>query len=59
MRIVLDYELEQIILSALSLHLCSFLLCFQWLFFSSIKGINWLISKGMSNTHLKATIEKN
>ena len=29
------------------------------MFFSSIKGINILISKGMSNTYLKVTIEKN
>ena len=27
------------------------------MFFSSIKGINRLISKGMSNIYLKATIE--
>ena len=27
--------------------------------FSSIKGINRLISKGMSNIYLKVTIEKN
>ena len=29
------------------------------MFFSSIKGINRLISKGMSNVYLKVTIEKN
>ena len=29
------------------------------MFFSSIKGINRLISKGMSNIYLKVTIEKN
>ena len=29
------------------------------MFFSSIKGINRLLSKGMSNIYLKAAIEKN
>ena len=29
------------------------------MFFSSIKGINRLISKGMSNIYLQVTIEKN
>ena len=29
------------------------------MFFSSIKGINRLISKGMSNIYVKVTIEKN
>ena len=29
------------------------------MFFSSIKGVNRLISKGMSNVYLKVTIEKN
>ena len=29
------------------------------MFFSSIKEINMLISKGMSNIYLKVTIEKN
>ena len=28
------------------------------MFFSSVKEINWLISKGMSNIYLKVTIEK-
>ena len=50
---------EQVILSILNLHLCSFTWCFYWIFFSSIKGINRLISKGMSNIYLKVTIEKN
>ena len=29
------------------------------MFFSSIKGINRLISKGLSNVYLKVTTEKN
>ena len=33
-----------------------FYLMFWWMFFSSIKGINRLISKGMSNIYLKVTI---
>ena len=46
-------------LSILNLHLCSFIGFFKWMFFSSIKEINRLISKGMSNIYLKVTIEKN
>ena len=42
----------------LNLHLF-FYLMFLMVFFSSIKGINRLISKGMSNIYLKVTIEKN
>ena len=34
-------------------------LMFQWMFFSSVKEINRLITKGMSNIYLKVTIEKN
>ena len=30
-------------------YMCSFIWCFYWMFFSSIKEINRLISKGMSN----------
>ena len=32
---------------------------FQWMFFNSVKEINRLIRKGMSNIYLKVTIEKN
>ena len=32
---------------------------FQWMFFNSIKEINRLISKGISEIDLKITIEKN
>ena len=46
-------------LSILNLHLCSFNRCFYWMFFSSIKEINRLINKGMSNIHLRVTIDKN
>ena len=45
-------------LSILNLHLCSFNV-FNGCPFSSIKEINGLISKGMSNIYLKVTIEKN
>ena len=51
---------ELVVLSILNLHLCS------WMFFNSIKeinrlrkDINRLLGKGMSNIHLKVTIEKN
>ena len=46
-------------LSILNLHLCSFIGFFKWMFFSSIKEIDRLISKGMSNIYLKVTIKKN
>ena len=53
-----DYDLENVIFSILNLHLRSFILCFKWMFFSLIKGINRTISKGMSNIYSKVTIEK-
>ena len=43
----------------MKLHLCSFIWYFQCMFFSSIKEINRLMNKGMSNIYLKITIEKN
>ena len=56
---VLDYDFEWIVLFILNLDLCSFIWCFYWMFFSSIKGINRLISKEMSPIYLKITIRKN
>ena len=38
---------------------CFIIWYFWWMFFSSIKEINRLTSKGMSNIYLKVTIEKN
>ena len=38
-----------------NLHLCSFI---EWIFFSSVKEINTLVSKGMTNIYWKVTIEK-
>ena len=46
--VVLDYDFEQVILSILNLHLCSYIGCFQWMFFSLIKEVNRLIRKGIS-----------
>ena len=37
---------------------CFLFWCFWWMFFSSTKGINRLISIGISNIYLKVTIEK-
>ena len=54
--IVLDYHFEQVILSILELHLFLYSML-QWMFFSSIKGINRLISKGISNICLKVNDE--
>ena len=45
--------------SILNLHLCPFSGCFQWMFFSSVKETNRLISKGISKIYLNVTIEKN
>ena len=39
-------------------YLCSFNECFQLMLFSSIKGINGLISKRMSNIYLQVTIHQ-
>ena len=55
---VLHYEFEWVILSILNFHLFSFNGCFKWMFFISIKEVNRLTSKGMSNIYLKVTIEK-
>ena len=48
-------HIEKVILSFLNLHLCSF----TWMFFSSIKGIIRLISKGMSSIYLNINTLKN
>ena len=58
--VVLYYGVEQVFLSILCfyLYLCSFNGYFQWIFFSSIKEINRLLSNGMSNIYLEVLIEK-
>ena len=61
----LHYDFELVILSILTLHLCSFSGFFLWIILNSIKEINrsrkeinGLLSKGISNIYLKVTIEK-
>ena len=56
--VLLDYDFVYVILSILNLYLCYFILFFQWIFFSLIKRINRLISKGIPTICLKVTIEK-
>ena len=56
--LVLYYGFEQVFLSILYLYLCSFNGYFQWIFFSSIKEMNKLLSNGMSNIYIEVLIEK-
>ena len=49
--VTLDHNFEEVIFSILNLHACSFIWCIWWMFFSSIKEINRLVSKGVSNIY--------
>ena len=55
-RLHFKYDAEEVILSFLNLHVCPFIWFFKWMFFSSVKEISRLISKGMLSIYLKVKI---